>query len=494
MTPNRKDKQVKRSVVIATIVVVLLAALWAGATYWFGVKAEQQYRAWLQQATPSPYLKFVNESYTRGFSTSQARTVMEIQTVPGASAANPPLKITLAHDITHGPLPFGKSADGTFQFKPLLAIIETRLLLKADSPRELTELYVQVPEVQSMKDHTMVYLNGHGEEHFVIPAFKRSFGDADKVAVDWQGLSLQVNFSADFKRFTASLNAPGVEAVGKDGRLKIKDVKSGFKVEEGLGGLSLGEVSFELGGLEFAEQKPRGTQSLLIGGFKTSASNQAVGDNVNCSVAIRTEQVKLDEAQYGPGVLEMEFRNLDAASLARLQQIARDAQMSPPQQSPDQLKMMMLARYAEVLPNLLKKSPEVEISKLEIKTPEGDFTGKAKLTFDGTKSGGSANLLALVGAIAAQAEFKVAERLLHHLAAKVMKDQIVAEKKQREGSAPSDQEIRILAAAAVDGQLKTLLTREWIVKDQDHYRATASYKAGEIIVNGRQVSLQNLLQ
>jgi len=52
---------------ILILLVLVIMGLWAGFTYWFGMKAEQQYHALLEHASQGQYAKFVNESYRRGF-------------------------------------------------------------------------------------------------------------------------------------------------------------------------------------------------------------------------------------------------------------------------------------------------------------------------------------------------------------------------------------------------------------------------------------------
>ncbi len=155
---------------------------------------------------------------------------------------------------------------------------------------------------------------------------------------------------------------------------------------------------------------------------------------------------------------------------------------------------MMLGRYLEVLPELLKKSPEIEITKLEVKTSEGDFTGKAKVSFDGAKSDASQNILAMANAITANAELKAGEGLVRRVAVSMMRDKIAAEQKEQGGEAPSDKEIDAITSGMIDEQLSALVAQNVLVKEAGNYMASASYKAGQMVLNGRPLSLQNLLQ
>jgi uncharacterized protein YdgA (DUF945 family) len=485
---------VRRRVLTIIIVLLTVAGLWGGTTYWFGVKAEQQYGVMLQQASQIQVLKFVNESYSRGFSDSKARTVVEIQLPLGTAAENRPLQAILVHNITHGPFPLGKSADTKGPFRPVMALIETSIIFSPEAQSRLAELWTQIPEIASMRDSTVIYLDGSGEERLFIPAFQRTFGNQEKVAVDWKGLSFQADFTADLRAFKGSVGVPGVAVSGKDFDVRIENLRSAFNTHESLSGLWLGEASFALAGLDFTSKLEPKSQSMFLRGFNVNTSSKASGDVINSSVAVRTEQLKLDEVQTGPGVLEMEFRNLDATSLARLQQAIREEHARPRQQSAEAGKAMAFVRYMEILSGLLKKSPEIEVTKLDVKTALGDFTGKAKIAFDGTKLESSPNLLTLALALSAQAECAAGEDLLRSMATAIMKDQIIGEFQEPDGTAPSDTEVDEIASARVDEQLEELMAQGILVRENGNYKASASYQAGQMVLNGRPLSLQNLLQ
>lgn len=114
--------------------------------------------------------------------------------------------------------------------------------------------------------------------------------------------------------------------------------------------------------------------------------SQVSNDTINYSMAMRIERVMADGTPYGPGNYELEIRKIDAASLARLQQVAQEVQTQFPQYSAEQISEMMLAKYMEILTDLMKKSPEIEITRISFETSDGAFTGKAKIVFDGTNA------------------------------------------------------------------------------------------------------------
>lgn len=496
----------KRLVAVLVLLVLLGVGLWVGSAYWFGVKAEQQYHALLHQASEWQYLKCVNTNYQRGLFKSQAETVIEVELPPGTNGEIQTFKIPLAQEIIHGPFPFGNFPNGQRSWQPVMAIIETRLAPGSELQTLFAELWTQVPELASARDYTVIYLDGKGEERLVIPAFQNSFGKEEPIAVTWQGLSFQADFTADFKAFSGSLTMPGSELRGGEASLRLGEVKAAFATKEGISGLWLGDASGSLATLEFSLQQDTGLQSFLLQGFNASTATTASGDTLNSQVAIRTELVKVDGTQYGPGVFEMELRNLDAPSLAKLQQSLREQPIKPGQQPAEAAQMKTLATLMEILPGLLKKSPEIEIKQLDLKTSRGDFTGKARVGFDGTKAGSIQNLTALATALTAQAEVKIGEDLLRHALTAMLQGDVAAEVEEQEEetsdeeseglerAVPTEEEIRALVAKRVDEQLASLTAQNLLVKEDGTYGSSARYEGGQMILNGRPLSLQDLVQ
>jgi uncharacterized protein YdgA (DUF945 family) len=484
----------KKSFSVVIVLLLLGSVAWGAATYWSGLKIEDQYHDFLRQASQWQYLKLAKKSYNRGLFESTAQTLIEIEPPPGATKDNQPTRLTLAHDIAHGPFPFRTSPDWKRPFRPVMAIIETRILFGPEAQSYLAEACAQIPELASVQAYSVVYLDGSGEQRLSIPAFQHTLGKEGKVAVDWKGLSLQVTFTADLTGFTGALSVPGLKVAAEDINLSIEEVKSTFDSHQGISGLALGDVSCEIARLDIAAKKEAEPLAALVRAFTLRSSSKVFGEDINWLTVLTTDQIKIDEDQYGPGIFEMELRNLDAASLAKLQQFAREQETQPLRQSREAVQMAILARLGEILPGMLRKSPEMEVRQLDLKTTLGDFSGKAKIAFDGAQMGSSQTLLALAKALSAEAEFKVGERLLRHVLLNMTKKKIIEQNKEQQGAFPDGQDSDAIASAEVDAQLETLTTQNLLVRDNSVYRFSASYKSGQIVLNGRPLSLQDLIQ
>jgi len=307
---------------ITILLFLLVAASFAGATYWFGVEAEQQYRETLEQASQSIYIHAANESYDRGFLRSKAHTAVKIRDLSrGSEQQEEFLGFTLIHDIRHGPLPVGGLPDGKMQLKPVLAIIDTRIELDPDTQGRLKKTFDVLPEIASMENCTTLSIGGNGETRLVIPPLRQTLGKDKKVSLDWKGLTASMTFTADFKGYTGTLSAPGLEIVGDDGILEIQGLASTFDTHEGVSGLFLGDASVDLAHFQIQQKENGEKKRFSMDGLKMTTISQALTDTVNYSMAFRIDQAITDDTSYGPGTCELEIRKLDTASLAELQQV-----------------------------------------------------------------------------------------------------------------------------------------------------------------------------
>ena len=160
----------------------------------------------------------------------------------------------------------------------------------------------------------------------------------------------------------------------------------------------------------------------------------------------------------------------------------------------EEINKMMLAKYSEILPELVKKSPELEIMQLSLKTPDGDFSGRAKIIVDGTNAAAVSNPLFLLSAVTAHADLTVTDRLLQRINASSHEKEIVTAIKQGKQEPLSDTEIKMLAAAKSEKRLEALVSKNILIYEDGKYKLTADYQKGQVTLNGRPLTLQDLLQ
>ncbi len=228
---------------ILVLALLALAALGA-ASYWFGVQTEREYKAMIQRSADWQSFKLTGEEYTRGVFSSEAKATLELRDPPSVPSPGDsgeeqpfPFKVMLSNKISHGPIPFAMLPHAGSIMQPALAVIET----KANLDPRLAELFreIQMPgnKLPAMDVFTVLKWGGEGDTHWTIHPFKGEFGEDEKVAVDFSGLQLRIDFTPDFRRFKGSLSMGGLEAAVPEERdLTVKGMSGSFDQIEGMSG------------------------------------------------------------------------------------------------------------------------------------------------------------------------------------------------------------------------------------------------------------------
>jgi uncharacterized protein YdgA (DUF945 family) len=479
--------------IVGTTVISLLLfifASWAVAAYFFGSQAQKQYHVMLQQAAESGYVKATERSYDRGLSGSIARTEIEIPVPDGQGASgndtegSRPLRFTLVHDIKHGPVPFGAATNEKLQIKPVQAIIETKLDSAPEAQGDLKEILSSIPELALMRHITTIYLAGDGEALLEVPAFNRTVGSDAKVNLDWRGLTARMTFSAGLKKMKGSMYASGFEATDEGNSLNVGGIESSFAVHGEISGVALGDMHFNVADLELVDREKGDGDHFALSNLRAEVSNSALNDALNSSFTVHVDRMSVGAAAYGPGVFELELRKLDAASWAELQRMLQEINASRLQYSESELMSVMATRFSEVLPRLVKNSPEIEIKQLGVKTNDGDATGRLKISIDGSKGAALLQPFALLSAVSVQAEASAAETLL----GKVLTSYY--EKQLSEEETDLNEEVANKHAQSLTvRQLDALVAEEFLVRQNGSYSAAASYRSGQIVFNGRNAAV-----
>jgi uncharacterized protein YdgA (DUF945 family) len=488
---------VKKTLIFVLILLLVGAALFGVSAYWFGMQAEHQYNAALRQGSQWGYVKFTNEAYKRGFFSSRARTVIEVQEPASAQEEkkeSEPFRVTLAQEINHGPLIFEKSADGQSHLKPAMAAIETTVVLKPETRKFLQDTVGKSFDPSTIKAHTSFDFSGGGESRLMVPAFEQTAQAKEGGSVKWEKLEAQLYFTNGFKSFKGSVSAPGIYISDQTAKFVAKSFGSTFDFHEGIDGLLFGDASWGLAKFEYTDENSKDLKHFSLAGLSIKTSTKAAGDNVESSLGIGFDQAMADDAQYGPAILSLELRNLDAASLAKLKQMIRQTHQTSAQQLGQQTDQLAVAKYMEILPGLLKKSPEVELREVSLKSSKGDFQGKAKIAIDGTKSEAAANPFMILNALAIQAEVNITDALLEGIVESKNEQQIADGRAKANEEPCSREDLEALAAAKTREQLDGLVAQHILVHEDGKYKANASYQKGEAKLNGQPLPLQDLLQ
>jgi uncharacterized protein YdgA (DUF945 family) len=369
-------------------------------------------------------------------------------------------------------------------------MVETRIELSPESRDSLEDRFGEAPDLAGTTCFTSLPLVGNGETEWVIPSLKTSGVNGE--ILKWGGMSAGMTFTPDLKAFRGSLSSPGLELKWKDGHLEVKSVTSQFDIHEGVRGLYLGDASLSVARFDILNIGEERTE-FSADRVALTTSSQASSDAIDWGVAVRVDQVGTRDSLHGPGSCQLELRHIDAESLAELQEVLEKLRADVPHRSPEEISQMMLAKWAQMLPGLMKRSPEIEINELSFKTSDGEFLGKAKVVIDGTHAAAFSNPLFLISAITARAELTATDQLLQRMLEFFYEKEMVADKERRKGGM-RDPEIRKLARAKSRDRLKSLVDQQILIHADGHYRVRAGYEQGVLTLNGRPLGTQGFME
>lgn len=468
--------RVNRSILAPIAIVIFILIGLSSAPYYAGAEAEEAYQRLLAHPLPGGIM-IAHRSYTRGWLSSTAENVISLRGTP--------IELIATHHIYHGPFP--RLGQGEFSFKPVQALVVTRVSLAARGEGvDLKQILARFPELVA---HTTFALDDTAETRVDLPAIQRA--SAETGAIDWRGLTGSIQFDNDWTRFNIQLQSPGLALNGPSGtNVTIKNLDWRLHLEESAGGLPLGGGQLTVG--EFSV-----TDYPKLEGLAVQGNLRAAGDNVNFSLGIKIGGMQGGGQRFGAGEAALELRNIDAATLRTLQtDLESVAQKTAPS---DQTRAVFAGKYSELftgklielLPAFGRKSPEAEVSRLALKCTDGDLAGKAKVAVDGKNPASAQDPLLQLTATHGDAELFVPPSVLHLVLAPMIEQDLIANVGKRGGL--SRNEIARLTPEArsrlIDKALPLYLPRHPLTRllapGDGRYKLIANLRNGELTVNGK---------
>lgn len=451
------------------VVLVVLAAAAAALPYWFGMQAESAYAAMIANTSQSGDLTVTQNKFERGWLESTADTTFAI--------AGTPATISVLHRISHGPLPM----DDNFQFQPVLARVASQISIT---------LPANVGKLQPITAKTTVYLAGNSQTTLDMPGAKST--GADGATFDWKGMTGSFETSADFKSSKGSLTAPQLSITGADSKgMNLGKLQVNFDQQQGTSGFNLGTVSISM---DKATLDTAAGQT-AISGLTISTTSKEAGGNLESGVSFQFKEIATGNSRQGPGQINVQIRKLDIPTLVKFRgEIQALRKQKMPQ---EQVNMMVLGKTLELLGQLAKKSPELEITKLNFKTADGEVTGKARFVLDGSQLDVSGNPMLMLRALSGEGELSLPDALVRLLAKDDVKRDIEALKKsgklkKSEIAKLTPKRIEMITQQALKELPQyrdSVVTRLQLVPDGPNYKVVGVLKNGQIMVNNEPIAL-----
>jgi len=467
---------VKKIVTIVVVLAALLIAAVAGLPFWFGMQAESAYGAMLQKLTTDGELTVSSNNFQRGWFESTADTTFTMTNLPMVT-------ISMLHRISHGPLPL----DDEFQLQPLLARVKSQISIGLPTGA------IKPPPMVSK---TSVYLAGNSSTHLDMEPYKKSApkaGENDTFNLDWKGLSGDFTLSADYKTMKGEFKAPVLQFSFKDGGFALSRLNLSVDTQEIASGLNTGSVS--LGVEKLVMDDPKIGESIHLDGLRLSSNTQEAGGNLNSTLTFQFRSMESGGSKQGAAQINLQLRKLDVASLIKFQNEVRALRKK--KTPPEQANMMILGKTMELLGQLAKKSPELEVTKLSFKAEDGEVTGKAKFVLDGSQLDVSGNPMLMLKALSGEGEISLPGSIVRLLAEPDVKRDLEILKTSGKLSESEIAKLTPKRVAAITTQAiqelpqykENVVSRLKLVADGPNYKIVAALKDGQLRVNNEPLQL-----
>ncbi len=458
---------------VGGIIIILAAAAvgFVGSAYWFGTQAERWYRDVLAEGSKNPNVKFTTIRYERGLFASHVVTRVQLTLAgnDGLKEADP--SFSIRQDIYHGPLPLAAWGASDIPMQWGGGVIRSTLDPEsADWVRKLAKLYGGREPITAIMQ---LGFDGANETRVTMPPLTLS-NIEDLQSLNFAGLQGRFRAAphgatvqgemtvAKLDMTVKSASAEGQTAA--DNRITLDNLTMTVNQRKGAFDLMFGESSFKVGELRVHDRASGLPVTFTHLGMDATVSlNPQNPQQVAIEALFKADRIATDK-RSGSGSLRMAFRNLDGATVARLQQWQQNLSGKPG--DTQALDAQALDELLNLAKALLVGKPEFMLDTQAQLTNEGDWQGKLTLNlqdFDMSQASQSATgfLAALEKGLA---EMTVSKALL-------------------------EKELNDATEGKAVQQLQTMTAAGFIRVEGEQYKSTARFEGGKLFVNDKEIPL-----
>ena len=492
-----------------------LFALYGGAAFWAGIKAEDTLEEQHRMLASLPIFKVKSHTYERGWFSSQETTELVFNrrlTGPYESMlpdnVRPLLGSTIrfTNTIKHGPFP-GLSS---FDLRPGSALVTTRFDM-SDSTKKTLALFFGDKDPITVVNR--LGFGGGGELKIDIPAF--DYEEAlSGVKVKWQGFKLDVNYSHGFRQYQTEAASPAfsLEAASKgtvhfDGVRYVSDIRPGATgVKLGTSELTVNNVqlnwkdsipySIKLNDLVYlltrvhvgefinpsGEFKP---SNVSLKGLRYQIGTTEEEPFVNSRGKLNFDTFSYNDQVYGPMRLDVSASHLHGPTLLKLDQAI--SQIPIEGVDPVALRKRYISTVKKYGIPLLENNPRLMVNDFYLKMPTGEATLKGQLALNGLKEPDLKDPLLVLKRFQVNAQLSLPRQTLENLVVTQARNLFTVD--QSAEDQPNLKEIDDLAKNLLDNQLAQWIQEGYIRQTGGQISTRVDYQNGELRISQKRVPL-----
>lgn len=455
---------------LVLLLIFLVAGAAAAAPFWFGMQTEEAYRKLVAAAGKDSGVTMTLTSYERGWLDSRAKVNIGM---PGV-----PVTVTATDTIHHGPIPIPIPFEipDPLSLEPVLAAIDTQVDIQMAGGGAKLPLTM----------NTTIHLDGRLVSKIRMAPVKQKIS-ADS-SIDWQGLTGELRANSDLTQTRATITMPRLQITGAKGGMTLTNLGVSTDLRPGKSGIHVGNTSYSIGRLAVDDANTPVTLSDF--GFQTDLSE--AGDTLNANINIKFKEFSGGGQSFGPGALALQIRKIDAASIAKLNKVFSDLRNS--KIPPDQMAGQVAGHLLPIVIAIARKAPEAEVTRLSVKTGDGEITGKAHFVLDPGDTKIEENPMLLLAAFSGEGELLIPNTVVLALTEKEIRRKLEGFKSS--GTLTEAQVKRLTPEAQARIVVEALpLFADSVAqslrlqREGKDYKITANIKRGQVLVNNQPLAL-----
>jgi len=204
---------------------------------------------------------------------------------------------------------------------------------------------------------------------------------------------------------------------------------------------------------------------------------------------IELAELTVNGETFGPGVFDVEMKNLDGEVLSEFQKQVQDIYQGMESFNPDEQMVQLVPLYLQLFTQLMEGKPELNIRRLHLDTPMGAIDGNARVRFAGGAEPALGDPTALLQGLEADVAVAVHEKLVRAILAQDLNKDLAEAREQGVLPADGDAEVAGLVDQRLASQIDALLAQKWVVREGEQLKANASFKSGELLLNGQSLPI-----
>ncbi|KTD74114.1 YdgA family protein [Legionella tucsonensis] len=196
--------------------------------------------------------------------------------------------------------------------------------------------------------------------------------------LNWQGLSSLLCVSSNLDDIDGNFRLLGVKGAANNSSnmennlaFNIGEITYDYKFKRHQEWLWLGQSHFDI---PFVAINLAGKKVFELGGFDLSAGSNVHDGAMDIDFKLSLQKLFTDNHNYGPGILHLNFRNLDPVIAAKINQ--QEFNLMQNNSNPN----LITLAFATELPKLLAKGAVLELSEMMLDVPDGKIIGNFKIS------------------------------------------------------------------------------------------------------------------